>query len=308
MTSDALLGELVLDDGTQFSITVSAAGSDTGPVAVIVPALGVPAGFYSPFASRLASAAITTVTVDLRGQGASVPHPSRASRHGYAEIVEVDLPAVFEYVGHIFHTRALWAVGHSLGGQLALVAGGLSKLPISGVVLIASGSAWYGGFSGLTKLRNLAFSQLFACTAFCVGFWPGDILGFGGRQSKALMVDWAHQVRTGKYASSASSRDYEAALRGFKLPVLAVEIEGDTLAPPGAINALCKKIPAAPIKRWQYTRNMCGPDKLSHFSWARRSPGLAEYVAEWLSRKSRLSEDVGTEPDSKTEGTTPSAN
>ena len=277
-----VLGELTLADGTRFVFRVAAAAADSGPIVVIIPALGIRSRFYEGFARRLAEQGLTAVTVDLRGQGESGPRADRRSRHGYRELVETDLPRVIDFIRGALAGRPLWIVGHSLGGQLSLVHAGIHAHSVSGVVLIASGSAWHGGFTGFRRPRNLVFSQLFVAVAYGLGFWPGDAVGFGGRQSRVLMRDWARQVRTGSYAGVGSELDYEQALRDLTAPVLAVEIEGDTLAPVGAVTHLCDKIPNASVTRWRYTRALSGTVDLGHFAWARHSPGLAEHVTEWV--------------------------
>ena len=150
------------------------------------------------------------------------------------------------------------------------------------MVLIATGSAWYGGFSGFRRVRNLILSQAIALIARCIGYWPGELLGFGGRQSRVLMHDWAAQVRTGHYRAKGSFLDYEAAMSNVRVNVHIIEIEGDMLAPPGCVDHLSRKIPNANVTRWRYSQEMSGTTTLNHFSWARQSPGLAEGVATWI--------------------------
>src|SRR5690606_40294522 len=60
------------------------------PISMVVlwPAMGVPAGYYRPFLTGLRRAGLAVAAVDLRGTGTSTPHPSRASRYGYAELTD----------------------------------------------------------------------------------------------------------------------------------------------------------------------------------------------------------------------------
>jgi predicted alpha/beta hydrolase len=58
-----------------------------------------------------------------------------------------------------------------------------------------------------------------------------------------------------------------------------IEVEGDTLAPPGCVNHLSGRLPKATITRWRYGQQKLTTMRLSHLSWARESPGLAEDVA-----------------------------
>lgn len=58
------------------------------PLVLVYPAMGVPAGFYRPFATDLTRHGLAVVVADLRGTGASTPRPTRASRYGYAELTD----------------------------------------------------------------------------------------------------------------------------------------------------------------------------------------------------------------------------
>jgi predicted alpha/beta hydrolase len=210
------------------------------------------------------------------------------------EIVELDFPSVVSATAQRYPGRDIWLVGHSLGGQLGLVFTGLYPAEVAGVVLIATGSAWHGGFRGIRRVRNLIGSQLIALISKCIGYWPGALLGFGGRQSKAMMIDWAAQVRTGVYRGKRSSIDYEAALRSVSVDVHFIEIEGDMLAPPGCVDHLSGKLSNAKITRWRYDREASNATSLNHFSWARESPGLAEGVAALVLKGQRQDHDDAT--------------
>ena len=280
-----LLCSVAINDSVQFPLRVARAAAMNGSIALLLPALGVSSRYYERFACRLATGGLTTVTVDLRGQGESLPVPRRGDEHGYMDIVETDLPRIIAEVANQFPGQPIWLVGHSLGGQLALVFGGLNAKIIAGIAVIATGSAWNGGFTGKRRVRNLFLSQLVALISLSTGLWRGDVLGFGGRQSSVLMRDWARQVKTGQYTAHGSKVDYEYGLAQVVTPVLLVDVEGDTLAPPGCVDHLVSKIPRATVERWNYTRVMAASHRLTHFSWARHSPGLAEHVAAWVLSK-----------------------
>jgi predicted alpha/beta hydrolase len=261
---------------------VARSESIIGPIALVLPALGVNSRFYERFARRIAAAGLTCVTADLRGQGDSSPEPERHDGHGYRDIVETDLPQIVSGITGQFPNRPVWLIGHSLGGQLGLIFAGLNPTAVAGVALIATGSAWHGGFTGIRRSRNLVLSQLVGLISLTAGIWRGDLFGFGGRQSALLMRDWAAQVKTGRYAARGSDVDYEAALARVAVPALLVHVEGDTLAPSGCVEHLVGKVPRASVTRWNYTQKMAETHQLTHFSWARQSPGLAEHIVKWV--------------------------
>ncbi|MGW3626418.1 alpha/beta hydrolase family protein [Streptomyces sp. NPDC000880] len=277
-----LLAEVTAPDGARLTVRALSQTDPAAPVLVVLPAMGMIARHYVPFARALHKRGMTVVTTDLRGHGESLPIPARGVRFGYREIVEHDIGAVLNEAAKAFPHAPVLLLGHSLGGQLGVVHCGLFQPRLAGVVLVASGSAWYRTFGLPTGLRRLMLSQLYVVGAALLGYWPGERLGFGGRESARLMRDWARQLRTGRFRVKGACADYELALRTVELPVLAVDVENDELAPPRAVGHLCGKMPAAGVQRWHYTRAAAENRPLDHFRWIRHCGGLVEKITEWV--------------------------
>jgi predicted alpha/beta hydrolase len=53
------------------------------------------------------------------------------------------------------------------------------------------------------------------------GYWRGSA-GFGGRQPKLLMRDWAYEGRHGRYRPAGDPTDYEAVLATLSPPTLLI--------------------------------------------------------------------------------------
>jgi predicted alpha/beta hydrolase len=64
----------------QLGLQVYPSSDDAPTLAVLWPAMGVPARYYRPFATQLAGAGLAVAVADLRGTGASTPKPARSSR------------------------------------------------------------------------------------------------------------------------------------------------------------------------------------------------------------------------------------
>lgn len=75
-----------LPDGTVTPIRLFPGPNDDAPVVVMLPGLGVPAGFYDPVAQALVEAGFNAAIGELRGQGDSKPRPSASSAFGYQEV------------------------------------------------------------------------------------------------------------------------------------------------------------------------------------------------------------------------------
>jgi predicted alpha/beta hydrolase len=260
---------------------------EPSPLVVVWPAMGVPARYYRPFAADLLAAGLAVVVADLRGTGSSTPRPSRASQYGYAELA-ADVGAVLDALKHhadvgprVHHPpsaarRPVLLLGHSLGGQmcalhLALSAGDPG---VDALVLVAVGLPYWRDYpAGVRTI--LPATQAINAVSAVFGVWPG--WGFGGRQARGVIRDWAYTARTGRYPD-LDGTDAEAALATVRTPVLAVSVEHDRYAPPSTLDRICDKLRAAPIEREFYTAAQAGGE-LDHFRWVRAAGPLAGRIA-----------------------------
>jgi predicted alpha/beta hydrolase len=263
------------DDRLALRIYPDPDGNPTAPVVLVWPAMGVPAGYYRPFVAALRAAGLAVVVADLRGTGASTPRPSRASRYGYAELVD-DVGAVLEALKSRLDGRTRLLLGHSLGGQAALLHVALTGgAYVDGLVLVAVGVPYWRLYPGLRRHLVLVGSQLIHGTARLLGWWPG--WGFGGRQARRVIGDWAHTARTGRFPR-LDGVDADSAVRDVRTPVLAVSVEGDPLTPAETLDHLCAKVPAAPLIRHHYGTAEAGAP-MNHFTWVRAAAPLAARIA-----------------------------
>jgi predicted alpha/beta hydrolase len=245
------------------------------PLVVVWPAMGVPARYYRPFAADLLSAGFAVVVADLRGTGSSTPRPSRSSRYGYAELV-ADVGAVLDTLKPSTDGRPVLLLGHSLGGQACAVHLALSgeDSMVDGLVLVGVGLPYWRDYrSGARTV--LPMTQGINAVSAVLGVWPG--WGFGGRQARGVIRDWAHTARTGRYPA-LDGVDVEAALAAVRTPVLAVTVEHDQYTPPSTLDRICGKMRAAPVEREHYTVVRAG-GQLDHFRWVRAAGPLAGRIA-----------------------------
>ncbi|WP_369211873.1 alpha/beta hydrolase family protein [Streptomyces flavofungini] len=250
-------------------------------VVMIWPAMAVNASYYAPFCAELAGLGIATVTADLRGQGESRPRPGRDSRHGYHELASRDWPALVAATRERFgEDVALYLLGHSIGGQISVLYAAREPQGVDGLIFVAAGSVHFRGFPALSGLRVLLSTQLAALLARVWGYFPGHRLGFAGRQPTALIRDWARIARTGRFRPSGADLDYEERLPSVRLPVLAVSVRGDGLAPPAAVDRLCAALPSAVVHRWHYAPD--GGGQVGHVRWARKGAPVAARIRSWI--------------------------
>ena len=91
----------------------------------------------------------------------------------------------------------------------------------------------------------MAYQALRSIAVLC-GKLPGRRLGFGGEESRGVVRDWSRTGLTGRYAGDGVSMDLEAALRTVTVPIRAVRMARDWLAPASSLAALLAKMPEAP--------------------------------------------------------------
>ncbi|WP_280260990.1 alpha/beta hydrolase family protein [Nocardia abscessus] len=247
------------------------------PVLVIVPGLGVPAGYYELFASTLAKRGFDVAIGEMRGNGDSRPKPSSSSTFGYHELVAVDFPAIFEVVREQFPDSTPYLLGHSMGGQLGVMYAARIRGRLGGLILIASGTPYYRGYRGLSSPGMLVGTAAMSLTANLAGFWPGDRVAMGfGRQSKVLISDWARLARTGRFVPVGADIDYEERIARLRLPVLSITMTGDDLTPPSSAEHLLEKLPNAEVTRWRQ------PEPLGHNGWIRQCGSTVDQIEKWL--------------------------
>ncbi|MFY1699040.1 MULTISPECIES: alpha/beta fold hydrolase [unclassified Solwaraspora] len=250
-------------------------GRPDAPAVVICPAMGVPARYYRPLAGALREAGLAVVVVDLRGTGSSTPPASRASRYRYADLV-ADVGAVLESLKSRLDGRTRVLLGHSLGGQAALLHTALTDgVTVDGVALVAVGLPYWRVYPGRTGYGVLPMTQTVALATELLGVWPG--WGFGGRQARGVIRDWAYTARVGRLPH-IDGVDPAPALRQMRTPVLAVSIEDDWHTPPQTLDHLCGFLDAAPVRREHVTAAETGR-RMDHFTWVRSPVPLARRIA-----------------------------
>ncbi|MBH0778224.1 alpha/beta hydrolase family protein [Nocardia bovistercoris] len=248
------------------------------PVVVVMPGLGVPGAYYLVFARYLAERGFDVAVGEMRGNGDSTPKPSATSAYGYHELVSVDLPAIFQVVRDRFPASTPYLLGHSMGGQLAVLYASRVRGRLGGLLLIASGTPYHRGFRGVFGPGMLVGTTAAALTANLAGFWPGDRITVGGfgRQSKVLVSDWARLARTGRFVPVGADIDYEERITRLKLPVLSITIAGDELTPPGSAEHLLSKMPLSEVTTWHQ------PEPLGHNGWITDPNSTVDRIEKWL--------------------------
>jgi predicted alpha/beta hydrolase len=274
--------DIVAGDGARSAIHAFPHESATeAPVVVCVPAMGVGAKFYEPLAAALVAEGLNVVTTDLRGNGASSIRARRGSSFGYREIVTYDLPEIVRAVRGRFPRSRVYLLGHSLGGQVSALYLGARPGSVDGAVLVAAGSVYFKAYPFPHSVKILLGTQFANSVSALWGYFPGHRIGFAGREARGVMRDWSRQALTGRYSFRVDEELAEDLLSRARGDMLVISVEHDDLAPVGAVEHLCGKLPGVNISQWHYAPGAGGP-KVDHFRWIKRVGPIAERVRSWV--------------------------
>ncbi|NLU78871.1 alpha/beta fold hydrolase [Micromonospora sp. HNM0581] len=270
--------EFVQVDGARLGVQVypEPEGVTDAPVVLVVPAMGVPARYYRHFAVEMRAVGLAVAVADLRGTGESTPRPSRSCRYGYAELA-TDIGTVLTALKPRLAGRRSLLLGHSLGGQAAVLHLALHREhEVDGLALVAVGIPYWRDFTGLRRYGVLPYARGIAATTRLLGVWPG--WGFGGRQARGVIRDWAHTARTGCFPP-IDGLDAEAAVGRIRTPVLAISVDGDQYTPHPTLDRLCAKLTSARVERERFSPPP--GTTVDHFTWARAADPFAARVASF---------------------------
>lgn len=271
---------MVEADDRAVPLRVAEAHGDADSVAVVLPAMGVPARWYDGLAHALASSGRPTVVVEFPGQGDSPVAVTRDTAIGYQELLASEVAAGMAFVAERWPGAPRVLVGHSLGGQLSLLYAASHPGEVAAIALLAAGTIHWRAFDGVAGPGILAVTQVARMIAAVRGLFPGDRLGFGGRQPRRLISDWGRVGLTGRWEPANASADYHALLARLSVPILSVTMVGDSFAPSSASAALVGMVPLADVRH--VTVASPRPGRHAHFAWLRDPDDVVAEMAVWF--------------------------
>ena len=266
----------------------------TQGVVVFFPALGVSIQYYRGLAEAWSEKGCSVVLVETRGQKLSSVNDVKRNNFGYREVVTQDMASVMDAVRATAGALPLYLAGHSLGGQFALMYASRYETDLAGIMLVAAGSNYHrtlpGGKQRLARHVNIRLTRLINNA---LGFFPGDKLGFGGRQPKNMINDWSFEGLKGRYRVVNDEVDYDAMLSRLTVPVLMLSLEGDPLVPRSCADYLAEKLKSAPVRQKTIPAERFGRKAASHFGWAKQPEPVLEALEAWR-RNERESETASS--------------
>lgn len=253
----------------------------THPVSTLlwVPALGVAARHYLPFAEMLAARGIAVFVHEWRGNGSSSLRAGRHTDWGYRELLGTDLPLSHAAMRGRLRDIPHRIGGHSLGGQLAACHAGQAAEAFASLWLVASGTPYWRTFPAPRGYALPFFYQFAPWLARACGALPGRRLGFGGDEARGLIRDWARVGLSGRYRAAGWPVDLDAGMRGVRAPVRGVLFDDDWLAPESSLRALMAKLPGSPAHVTVLDHARLGA-RADHFAWMKQPTAVVDALLD----------------------------
>lgn len=244
----------------------------SAPAVLIVPALGTPARIYAGLAAALAASGRHAAVLELRGVGTSPVRAAPGTDWDYADLVHGEVAGALAALRKAFPESPLIALAHSLGGHLMVLhQSNTPAIRIDRLILVGSGAPYWPCYPLMRRPAVLAIGWAAAILPRWFGYFPGQRLGFGGRQAAGLMRQWARYLLRGVLAAA------NPALKSVRLPpdlpVHALAVAGDSfVTPPGIRHLLAEAGVEVPVE----TAGLDGAP--GHFAWARQAERMAAIV------------------------------
>ncbi|WP_444895409.1 alpha/beta fold hydrolase [Microbulbifer sp. EKSA008] len=262
-----------------FQVPVTTVHNGEGPLVLVLPAMGVPANRYRLLLEELQKLGYNTAISELPGTGESLPRPHRNADYGYNDLVFSFIPQLIQLLEQQFPQGPALILGHSIGGQTSTLAARAGLTGNAKVVSIASGHVDHRSWSGLHKYAILLFASIASVTSSLLGYFPGARMGFGWREARRLMKDWARSIFSGRFAPE----DRFGQMEKTSQPTLHIALDGDPFAPIQAARKLAAIVGGE-------TREMkpTYPKGNPHLSWIKNPAPVVEAVQQWLHKDPAL--------------------
>ena len=265
-------------------ICYEALGSKTKGIVIVCPAMGVKQSFYKDFAHFMATQGFVTYTFDYRGMGAS----AKASLKNFsADLMDwaIDIQAAFNYAKAKDEQLPIFAVTHSVGGQLLALTETAKEW--AGIVTVASQSGYWKHWSGKNKARMWFFWHLLLPgLTKSIGYFPAKRMGLFENLPKGVALQWAswgrHPLYLKREFPTAYFEDLTCAVRAYSFS------DDEEFAPKPSVDWLHDQYKNARIERLHIESKSLETKKVGHFGFFRSTmqPIFWEMIVSFFENES----------------------
>jgi len=257
-----------------------------GNVVVINSATGVKRDFYSRYADYLSENGFTVLTYDYRGVGESRPQRLRGMRAQMREWGEKDIVSIIAWLRNRFPHAKLFAVGHSVGGQVFGLAH--NNREVAGLLLVASQSGDLWLFDSPGNYVKLFFMHaIVPLVSHTLGYFPSRVFGLGEDLPSGVAREWARWCRSRHYLYGDERLSTRENFHRFESPILSISFSDDSFAPRRATEALLGFYPNADSELKLVSPQEAGVRSIGHFGFFRghAREALWPMTLDWLNER-----------------------
>ena len=276
---------LVAADGHALSARLYGNPETARYALVVNSALGIKQIYYAPFARWMGERGACVLTFDYRGNGQSGGRALRRLRATLTDWGRLDFAAAVDHLARAAPGLPIICIAHSIGGQLAALPPGKSRL--AGIFAVCSQHGHWRWWSGTRKLRSLWLCHVIVpLTTLVCGYFPGSRFGMADLPA-GVAREWARWCRTRGYPRDASGEPTRPGFEAIRGPAAFLSIHDDDLfAPARAVDELCGLYANARRERIHIDPAGAAGRRIGHFGFFLSSPGRRfwPHVEDWLVR------------------------
>jgi predicted alpha/beta hydrolase len=242
----------------------------TGPCrarVLINSATGVRRRYYRKFSEYLAGAGFEVFTYDYRGIGDSAPASIRESKARMRDWGLLDFPAVVRWSQFDAPDRRLFAVGHSVGGQVLGLAE--NNHAVAGFVGISAQKPWWGYWPAHEQWRlRLLWNYIMPGLSRALGYFPSPWFGLGENLPLGVALEWAAWCRAREHVTEVIGEHVRPGFENWSGAMLAFSFEDDSFAPEASVAALVEMYRSAD-RQHRHVRPADVGQPIGHFGFFR---------------------------------------
>ena len=256
---------------------------NTRTTLLLQPALGIQAKLYLKLAEGLAELGCATAVLEQRGHGLSSFSPGYSCQYSFRETLDYDIPAVMAWLEQEVPDVPRLIGGHSLGGHLSTIYAGMHPTQIQGVLHFACAFPYIRDYPKRQRRMLRMLCTMIPLFSLVPGYYPGHLMGFGERESLAMMKQWRQWALSGSFDFD-ERRELAQAVGAFTGEVLSVDFDRDHFSSLPAVERALSPFTNAQVEQQSLGETQQG-EFLGHTAWAKRPDGVVTCVGEWLDRR-----------------------
>ncbi len=257
-------------DGYELAASLYTPASGSDRVAIVSSATAVPRGFYDGFARYLADSGYQVLTYDYRGIGDSKPASLRGFHVNMSDWAMLDMAGIIDYAVNSLGSRCVAMIGHSVGGQLAALAGNADRINAMATFSAQSGYWLYQGGEQKFTVGFHVFVTL-PLLSRILGYTPWSWFSRAEDLPGGVALQWSRWCRHPKYVLSDQSLPLER-YKEFAAPVLAYSFSDDKWGRPESVDSMMSAYPV--VERNHIDVSVSGIPAIGHFGFFRKPARL----------------------------------